>query len=69
MIDFLHNSVIIKTGDATTERDVSNIEVFGQIKSIVEIEMKIVELAKEKHKETAVVIILPTITDCERLSL
>jgi hypothetical protein len=51
------------------ERDVNQIEVFGRCKDMAEIEAKAIQLALEKQREYPVIIILPTINDCERLKL
>jgi hypothetical protein len=68
MLAFLRNSIALKIANTQPERDVSKIEVFGRFKTIAEVEIKAVQVALEKLKELPVVVILPTITDCERLS-
>jgi hypothetical protein len=44
------------------------LDVFGRFKTIAEVEKKAVQVALEKQKELPVVVILPTISDCERLA-
>jgi hypothetical protein len=68
MLAFLRGSTALKIADTIPERDVSKIEVFGRCKDVADVEAKAVHVALEKHNELPVIIILPTITDCERLS-
>lgn len=68
MLAFLHNSGTLKIADIEPERDVSKIEVFGRYKDMTNVEVRTIQLAMEKQREYPVIIILPTIADCERLT-
>lgn len=68
MLSFLRGSSVLRIADTTPERDVNHIEVFGRCKDVADIEAKSVQLALGKHKELPVIIILPTIADCERVA-
>lgn len=68
MLAFLHDSIALKIANTQPERDVSKIEVFGRCKDETEINKKAVQMALEKLNELPVIIILPTIADCERLA-
>jgi hypothetical protein len=69
MLNFLHDAVTVKISKTVQERDVDQIEVFGRYRDMAEIEAKAIQLALEKQREYPVIIILPTINDCERLKL
>lgn len=68
MISFLRDSTVFRITEISPERDVSKLEVIGRCKDVKDIETKAVELAMRKQKEKPVIIILPTIADCERLA-
>jgi hypothetical protein len=68
MLSFLYDSNVIKTVEVNTERDITKLEVFGRMKSVAAVEQKAMELAKIKAAEIPVIIILPTIDDCDRLA-
>jgi hypothetical protein len=69
MLNFLHDAAMVKISNTMQERDVDQIEVFGRCRDMAEIEAKAIQLASEKQREYPVIIILPTINDCERLKL
>lgn len=68
MLSFLHNSAAFRIADIEPERDISKIEVIGRCKDVAKVEAKTVQLALEKQKEQPVIVILPTVVDCERLA-
>jgi hypothetical protein len=42
MLAFLHNSIALKITNTSLERDVSKLDVFGRLKTTVDVEIKAV---------------------------
>jgi hypothetical protein len=57
---------VIYAGQVAPERELK-LDVFGKLKSSTEVEGKVVEVALAKQHELSVIVILPSIADCERL--
>ena len=66
MIAFLHDGLVIEVAEVEKERDLSQLEVFGNIDRAA-IPAKVVELAVNKQKELPVIIILSSIEECIKL--
>jgi hypothetical protein len=65
LLHLLQNSVVVDAGQVAPERELK-LDVFGKRKSSAEVEAKVVEVALAKQQELPVILILPSIADCER---
>lgn len=62
---FLKDSLVIKTGAAAPDRILA-LDVYGKLKA-KEIDDKVIEVAKAKQLELPVIVILPSIEECQEM--